>query len=490
MALPKRDIFAVWGVEPEVGGYGLAKYSRSHKPYRETIKALDQKKASEFYKTFYLKYRHKSVADLAHAIFIFENISNYPAREALWDDSLLDGQESSTRYLDFTKKGICIPQEITESPFYVEFKSLCEEMVKENEEFQKLLLPYIKRQLNKNPVLKNLPSQKKESLAKSKVFDIARQLLPTGHYTNLGLVMSARTAERLANNLLAHPFEEVKEIARDFQKAMTQKAAFVPSRLPKNSSKTIVMPTVGTFIKPNSYRQKVFVMLKEWASRNLSLERIDSFPKEKVILIRPHNLELETLASFLYQISPYSYRQLLYFVERLSLKKRQELFKIIYSLRGQDDELLRESSSGYRLIFDITSDFGSHKDLHRHRRCIEITKPFTSRYGYVMPLQIEKAGLKERYQKNMEKVGALASRIENEKAYPLNIASGALLGYGWKRRYLIKMDARELQYIVELRTRPEGHFYYREIAWLMYQAFKKYFPHQAKYIRAYNPYKT
>ena len=490
MPKPKRDIFAVWGVEPEVGGYGMAKFSRSLKPYQETVIGLDQEKAAEFYRTFYLKYRHKSVADLAHGIFIFQNISNYPAREALWDDSLLDGQESSTRYLDFTKQGICLPEEIRQSKFRRDFERLSKKMVKENAAFQKLLYPYTKEQLDKNPAFKAVPEKRKQSLAKSKVFDIARQLLPTGHYTNLGLTMSARTAERLTNNLLANPFLEVRQVAEDLREAMTKKNAFVPNRNFVQMPKIHIMPTIGSFIQPNRYRQKVFVLLKEWAAANLSLEKIDAFPDQKVVLIRPHNLELETLTSFLYQISPYSYRQLLYFVERLSLRKRKELFKIIYSLRGQDDELLREMSSGYRLIFDITSDFGSHKDLHRHRRCIKIAKPFTSRYGYVMPQQIERAGLRERYQKNMDEVGKLACKIEAEKSYPLNIASGALLGYGWRRRYLMKMDARELQYIVELRTRPEGHFYYREITWLMYQAFKKYFPHQAKYIRAYNPYKT
>ncbi len=499
MNKPKRDIFAVLGVEPEIGGYGMAKFSRSHKLYQETVVNLTQKQASEFYKTFYLKYRHKSVADLAHGIFIFQNISNYPAREILWDDSLLDGQESSTRYLNFTDKGIHIPEEIVGAKFETCFKKQADKMVKENAEFQKLLRKSIEKSIKQDIKHKNKLEKYIKTVINNRIFDIARQVLPVGHYTNMGLVMSGRTAERLMGKLMAHPSQEVRDIAEDFKEAVIKKPAFIPSF--SSSANTMagkqnikkqlfVLPTIGKFIKPNLYRKKVFETLEKWAQKNILIKKIDYFPNKKVHLIRHHNLELETLTSFLYKITPYSYGQLLNFIEKLSLKKRKEIFKIIYSLRGQDDELLREMSSGYRLIFDITSDFGSHKDLHRHRRCIEIAKPFNALYGYVTPLQIKEAGLEERYKASMNETGKIAKKIEGNKNKFLKQTGALLLGYGWRRRYLMKMDAQELQYIVELRTRPEGHFYYKEISWLMYQAFKKYFPHQAQYIKAINPYKA
>jgi len=489
MNKPKRDIFAVLGVEPEIGGYGMAKFSRSHKPYQETVVNLTQKQASKFYKTFYLKYRHKSVADLAHGIFIFQNISNYPAREILWDDSLLDGQESSTRYLNFVDKGVHIPQEIIGTEFEKCFQEQANKMVKENAEFQKLLRKSVEKSVEQDIKHKSESEKHIKTIINNKIFDIARQVLPVGHYTNMGLIMSGRTAERLMGKLMAHSSQEVRDIAKDFKEAVTKRPAFIPFQ--QNTKKSFsALPTIGEFIKPNQYQKKVFENLENWAQKNVLIKKIDYFPNKKVHLTRHHNLELETLTSFLYKITPYSYGQLLNFVEKLSLQKRKEIFKIIYELRGENDELLREMSSGYRLIFDITSDFGSHKDLHRHRRCIEIAKPFNALYGYVTPNQIKEAGLEEKYKASMDETGKIVKKIEKNENKSIGQTGALLLGYGWRRKYLMKMDAQELQYIVELRTRPEGHFYYREITWLMYQTFKKYFPNQAQYIKAFNPYKT
>jgi thymidylate synthase ThyX/mRNA-degrading endonuclease RelE of RelBE toxin-antitoxin system len=511
---PERNIFSVWGVKPEIGGYGIAKYSHSHKNYQETIQALDQKKANDFYRKFYLEYKHKSVADLAHIIVIFENISNI-SREALWDDSLLDGQESSTRYLDFRGKGVHLPEEIIDSPYEKKFEKLAEEMVAKNAAFQDLLRDYLVNRLKEQKKYSKTSKKDLAKFAKSKVFDIARYLLPAGHYTNLGLIASGRTFERLANNLLAHPLTDIREVGKDLQKALAQKASFIPSqgeiaqlietiaaKSPEALSEDInllrkklnfdikALPTIGSFIQAHQYPNKTFQEIRKWIKDNVNIKRVDSLTREKVVLIRSHNLELETLTTLLYKLTSYSYRQLLHFVQKLPVKKRKELFKLAYKNRLNREELLRETSSGYRLIFDISSEFGTHKDLHRHRRCIKITKPFNAQHGYVTPQQIIDAGLMKKYQAAMDKVGQFANKLEQEKDKTLRMCSAYLLGYGWRRRFLMKMDARELQYIAELRTRPEGHFAYREIAWLMYQEFKKRFPYQSEYIKVYNPYKT
>jgi hypothetical protein len=49
------------------------------------------------------------------------------------------------------------------------------------------------------------------------------------------------------------------------------------------------------------------------------------------------------------------------------------------------------------------------------------------------------------------------------------------------------MDAAELAYIAEVRTRPAGHFSYREIAHEMYLAFARAYPGLAAYVRVTDP---
>jgi hypothetical protein len=49
------------------------------------------------------------------------------------------------------------------------------------------------------------------------------------------------------------------------------------------------------------------------------------------------------------------------------------------------------------------------------------------------------------------------------------------------------MDLAELAYIVETRTKPAGHFSYREIAYDMYRAFESRYPALARHIRVTSP---
>jgi thymidylate synthase ThyX len=48
---------------------------------------------------------------------------------------------------------------------------------------------------------------------------------------------------------------------------------------------------------------------------------------------------------------------------------------------------------------------------------------------------------------------------------------------------MFKMDFAEAVYISELRSQPQGHFSYREVAWEMYRAVERQHPALAKFFR-------
>src|SRR5215211_9190161 len=112
---PERRVFAVLGMRPEPGGYSVAKFSRSAKPYEEWAAELTQAGAERFYEQFYFQYGHASIADLAHLTLVVENVSIVAAIELL-DEPLVDAQESSTRYQDYTKRRYFTPPEVRGSP--------------------------------------------------------------------------------------------------------------------------------------------------------------------------------------------------------------------------------------------------------------------------------------------------------------------------------------------------------------------------------------
>src|ERR1700690_3607675 len=105
---PAVEVYAVYGVEPEIQAYAMAKYSRSALSMKESLREISQQKAEKFLNTFYFQYGHRSIADLAHIALAVERLSILAA-VAVADEQRWDGQERSTRYQDFKKSGYYIP---------------------------------------------------------------------------------------------------------------------------------------------------------------------------------------------------------------------------------------------------------------------------------------------------------------------------------------------------------------------------------------------
>ena len=103
------EVFAVYGVEPEIQAYAMAKYSRSSLSMKESLKEITTQKAEKFLNTFYFQYGHRSIADLAHIALAIESLSILAAI-VVADEQRWDGQERSTRYQDFRKSGYYTPE--------------------------------------------------------------------------------------------------------------------------------------------------------------------------------------------------------------------------------------------------------------------------------------------------------------------------------------------------------------------------------------------
>src|SRR5262245_27605882 len=103
------EVFAVYGVEPEVQAYAMAKYSRSALSMKESLKEITRQKAEKFLNTFYFQYGHRSIADLAHIALAVERLSILAAI-AVADEQRWDGQERSTRYQNFQQSGYFTPE--------------------------------------------------------------------------------------------------------------------------------------------------------------------------------------------------------------------------------------------------------------------------------------------------------------------------------------------------------------------------------------------
>lgn len=201
--------------DPEVIAMLLAFYSRSSKPISERLENLgnSEEKIKESLKKYYLDYGHQSIGDCGDATVFLEGIS-FLAAKAFESSPLFNGQESSSRYLDFSNREVIDPlgtpksKEILDS--WMNFYSYIQEPIK----------TFLR---NKNPREENQDEGVYENAIKAKTFDITRSLLPGGMTTQMGLKMTFSSLSKLLSFLSQHPLNEISSLsAETFEKLMKQ----------------------------------------------------------------------------------------------------------------------------------------------------------------------------------------------------------------------------------------------------------------------------
>ena len=206
----ERRVFAVLGMRPEPGGYAVAKFSRSARPYEEWAAELSQAGVERFYEQMYFQYGHASIADLAHLTMVVENVSIVAAIEVL-DEPLVDAQESSTRYQSFAKRRYYTPPELQGSPLAASYRATCEALFAAYAEAHRLVTAhFLEQYAAARPP--GIGDDEYRRTMRARAFDVARYLLPTSTYTGLGYLLSARTLERQIVRLLSDPLAELREI--------------------------------------------------------------------------------------------------------------------------------------------------------------------------------------------------------------------------------------------------------------------------------------
>ena len=89
-----------------------------------------------------------------------------------------------------------------------------------------------------------------------------------------------------------------------------------------------------------------------------------------VDLVRPIDAHADIVATLLYPVTDWPFRQLYEMACGWRTKRRNEVIDLAARSRTRRDELLR----GFRsapFAYDIVMDIGAYRDLHRHRRCLQ-----------------------------------------------------------------------------------------------------------------------
>jgi len=197
-------------IDAEAEAMLQALHSRSTGGLRNHLKVLAEKGADNFMEKFYVGYGHHSIGDCGDTTIFIEGVS-MPAVKAVQDNPLFRGQESSTRYLDFSKQLFIDPtgtdkgkwlQEI-QRQFYIDAQQPTREWLKK-----------------RHPINKGEKQTVYNKAIDARTFDITRSLLPAGASTNFAWHTDLRQAADKLLFLIHHLLPEVRNIASAVKEAL------------------------------------------------------------------------------------------------------------------------------------------------------------------------------------------------------------------------------------------------------------------------------
>lgn len=404
-------------VTPEAEAMLQALHSRSIGGIRAHLKKLAKKGAAEFMESYYVGYGHKSIGDCGTVTLFIEGVSMLVAK-AIQDWLLYSGQEASTRYIDFATQRFVDPVASIGS------HDLLERWREFYLDAQEPLRAYLRESF---PMTEEDQKDEKakgiyDKAINARSFDILRGFLPAGASTNLAWHTNLRQAADHIALLRHHPLEEVRRVAEAMEDGLRQA---YPSSF--NSKRREESETY--------YR---FWMLLGYHFRGPSgrLSRHPTIATERTVTITRDGVDREALEK--------EYRHYL-------------------KNRPGRTELPKQIAECGTMQFEFLLDFGSFRDIQRHRSVIQRMPLLTTHFGF-HPWYLE----------------SLPATLRDGAEALLRVQFGALEALPsdeFSRQYYLPMglcvpcrltgDLAALTYVVERRAQTDVHPTLHEVALAM-----------------------
>jgi len=471
------SIFATKNFHPEVWALMQARYSRSKDGLREGFLELLKEdennfnllveeirktgqgdatkhateKAIQFMEKWVLGYGHSSVAEGAVVGFGLEGISIL-ATKVVEDNRLCSFCEKSTRYVSFDRSSFYSDEVLNASEYSDEINEMLDYLF---EIYTKLDVPVLEYVRGVAPLEDGGSEAAWKRATASRRFDATRYLLPACTKTSLGWTLNARQLSHAISKLLSHPLKEMNDLGE---------------RLKEEGGE--VLPSLLKFSEKSDY---ICETNKDMQSFSFSSNVFDG---EKVKLVNSSsNPEDMIVASIVYRYDNCSFEEAKSRTVSMSSIEKERLLDMYLGKMGKFDAPMREFEHE-NFTFDVVMDYGAFRDLQRHRICTQTNPLFTADLGYDVPSDIVDAGMEAEYRLAMDKAKIVYDKVRVD--YPLE--AQYLLPLGFRKRYLITMNLREVCHFIKLRTSPLGHESYRRIACEMYKIMVDKYPLLAKYI--------
>lgn len=308
-----------------------------------------------------------------------------------------------------------------------------------------------------------------KSSTKAKALDILRGLLPASTLTNVGITGNGRAFEYLLTILGSSELDEEVKLASKI----------------KNELET----TIKSFVKraDDKYGKAFQSYLKNVKnkSKSITIKEIKSNPVKgtitKLIDYESEKNALETIiTSIMYEQSPStSYQNIMQQVKKISTQRKIKIVNEFINIRTNRRHRPSRAFENTYYTFDFCNNFGMFRDLHRHRALTLERQLLTTDHGYVQPKEIKIVGLEKEFKECMDNSKTTFEKIR--KRFPEQ--SQYIVNFAYNYPYFMKLNLREACHLIELRTIPQGHIDYRQVAQEMFKQINKVHPNLSKIIK-------
>jgi len=491
------DVFAIITPKQVDRGALMSRYSRTNKSMRRIF--LDEflknkNRGEEFYNRVLLEYGDDSVAELGGAQIAIEGLSNIAVKKIEDRRIGLSYLEKSSRYVAWNKKEkgkyrFYRDPEITKSRFADMYEETCNFSF---DIYSKNIEPMISYVREKYPIekysfkdstdgkeklfskLKNEGDIKSANMiyrgsTKAKALDILRGLLPASTLTNVGITGNGRAFEYLLTVLGSSELREEQDLASKIKKELDT--------------------TIKSFVRraDDKYGKAFQNYLKDIKnkSKSIALKEIKSKPTTGVVtnLVDCESEKTaidKIITGLLYEQSPStSYQNILQQVKKFSKEKKIKIINEFIKLRTNRRHRPSRAFENIYYTFDLCNNFGMFRDFHRHRALTLERQLLTTDHKYHIPNEINILGIAKDFKDCMNKTKETFEKIR--KKYPEQ--GQYVVNFAYNYPYFMKLNLREACHLIELRTVPQGHVDYRQVAQQMFKLINKVHPNLSKIMK-------
>src|SRR5579872_604465 len=490
------SVFAIISPRQVDRGALMSRYSRTDKSMRRIFLdefSQNENRGEEFYNKVLLEYGDDSVAELGEAQIAIEGLSNIAVKKIEDRRIGLSYLEKSSRYVAWDKKvngeyKFFRERDIMNSKFadaYLESCNLDFDVYSRNisamisyiQERDPIEKQKFRNSSGEEVLFSKLGNEDDVKSAtriynatiKAKALDILRGILPASTLTNVGITGNGRAFEYLLTILYSSTLKEEQDLGSKIHRELD---VTIKSFVKRSDDK------YGKLLQ--GYLSKLKNTSDSFSKKYLKNKKQKSFLVELVESESEKKAEEKIISALLYEQSTgMSYSEILSQVKKMNFITRKKIIKSFTGLRMNRRQRPPRGFEMADYTFDLLTNFGMFRDLHRHRVLTLERQLLTADHGYSIPEEISALGIRKDFEdcmyKSKEVFNLIRKKNPEQAQYVVNFA--------YKYHYFMKLNLREAVHLIELRTVPQGHQDYRKVAQEMYKSIRKTHPNLCQIIK-------